>query len=138
MAKNNFTICPTCQQKVVDYPHNINKTLVSCLWALYKAGGLARLDKLNLNNTQFTNFQKLQYFNLIVKGGKNNAWQITRLGVAFLQGRNKIPKSVITRGGNVRQVSVERVFVQQVKECVQYKVEWQALAGQPTLFDQGK
>jgi hypothetical protein len=32
---------------------------------------------------------------------------------------------------------VERVFIQQVKECVQYKVQWQGQAAQPTLFDQG-
>lgn len=135
-TKNNTFVCPTCGRTSTEYKHNINKTLISCLWLLHKAGGRSRLDKLYLDNTQFTNFQKLQYFNLIVPGGKNE-WQITRLGTAFLQGRQSVPKFVMTRNALVKLTSPERVFVDQVKESVQYKVQWQEQLEQPTLFDMG-
>ena len=135
--KNNVVYCPECGQKIVDYKHNINRTLISCLWHLHNAGGLARLDKLKLDNTQFTNFQKLRYFHLVVATGKHSEWQITRLGTEFLQGRKRIPRFVITRNAATKLVSDELVYVYEVKDCVSFKVEWQAQAGQPTLFDNG-
>jgi len=137
MARNNVSICHTCGQRLVDYKHSINRTLVSCLWRLYQAGGCARLDKLGLYNTQFTNFQKLRYFNLAVATGRYSEWQITQAGVEFLQGRRQMPRFVITRNARIKQISDELLFVQQVKDCVEFKVEWQAQAGQPTLFDNG-
>lgn len=133
--RNNTFICPRCGRKSTDYKHSINKTLVSCLWALHNAGGCARLDKLTLDNVQFTNFQKLKYFNLIVSTGQNNQWQITRLGVDFLHGRKSIARFVITRNALVVRWADEMVFVQDVKDCVQYKIEWQEQAGQLNLFD---
>ena len=133
--KNNVTICPTCGRKSVDYKHSINKTLVSGLARLYAAGGRARLENLGLDNTVFNNFQKLRYFNLAVPTNDNFEWQITNEGVWFLQGRIQIPKYVITRNANTTRTSPELVYINQVKECVQYKVEWQEQARQPGLFD---
>lgn len=137
-SKKNISVCPTCGQKIVDYKHNINKTLVSCLWHLHRAGGRARLDNMDLDNTQFTNFQKLRYFHLVVATGQHSEWQITKEGMEFLQGRRRIPKFVITRNALVKQVSDEQVFVGDVKECVAFKVEWREQGAQPTLFDQGE
>lgn len=134
-SKNNISICPACGQKIVHYKHGLNKTLISCLWRLHNAGGLARLDKLGLDNTQFTNFQKLRYFHLVAATGQHNEWQITRDGAEFLQGRKSIHRFVITRNAVVIERSQESVFVQDVKDCVGYKIEWQAQAAQPTLFD---
>lgn len=134
-SKNNISICPTCGQKIVDYKHNLNRTLVSSLWILHKAGGRARLDTLNLDNTQFTNFQKLRYFNLVVATGAHSEWQITKAGVEFLQARRSISKFVITRNAIVKQISDERVFVYEIKECLDFRVSWQEQASQPTLFD---
>ena len=136
-SKNNIANCPACGQKIVDYKHGLNRTLISCLWHLHRAGGLARLDKLKLDNTQFTNFQKLRYFHLVVSTGQHNEWQITRDGTEFLQGRRRVPRFVITRNARVKQVSDELVFVHEVKKCVEYRVAWEEQASQPTLFDQG-
>ena len=137
MGKNNISICPTCGQKIVDYKHNINKTLVSCLWHLYRAGGRARLTNKELDNTQIRNLQKLRYFHLEVETRKQSEWQIKKEGAESVQGTSKIPKFVITRNALDRQVSDELVFVQEVKECVSFKVEWREQAEQPTLFDKG-
>jgi hypothetical protein len=136
-SKNNISIFPACGQKIVDYKHNLNRTLISCLWRLHNTGGLARLDKMNLDNTQFTNFQKLRYFHLVVATGQHSEWQITRGGTEFLQGRRRIPRFVITRNARVVRQSEELVFVQEVKDCVEFCVSWQEQAGQPTLFDRG-
>ena len=112
----NYSICPTCGHKSVDYKHSINKTLISSLARLYQAGGTSRLDRLGLNNTQFTNFQKLRYFNLVVQPNNSNEWQITKLGVWFLQGRIQVAQYVITRNANVVRTSPELVFINQVKD----------------------
>lgn len=131
----NFSICPTCGHKSVDYKHSINKTLVSGLARLNAVGGRARLDRLGLDNTVFNNFQKLRYFNLAVSTNDNFEWQITSEGVWFLQGRVQIPRYVITRNASVVRTSPELVYITQVKDCVQYKVQWSEQARQPGLFD---
>lgn len=131
----NYSICPTCGHKSVDYKHSINKTLISSLARLYQAGGTSRLDRLGLNNTQFTNFQKLRYFNLVVQPNNSNEWQITKLGVWFLQGRIQVAQYVITRNANVVRTSPELVFINQVKDCVEFKQDWKDQAKQPSLFD---
>lgn len=133
--KNNFSICPNCGHKIVEYKHSINKTLVSCLARLYALGGRARLDQMGLNNTQFSNFQKLRYFALAVPTNENNEWQITDRGVWFLQGRTQISRYVITKNAQTIRESPEVVYINEIKDCVQYKVEWQRQASQPTLFD---
>lgn len=133
--KNNVSICPMCGHKVVEYKHSMNKTLVSCLARLNALGGRARLDKMQLDNTQFSNFQKLRYFHLVIPTNENNEWQITDQGVWFLQGRIQISRFVVTKNAMVIRESNELVFINDVKDCVQYKVNWQQQASQPTLFD---
>lgn len=135
MAIKNFSTCPACGKQSTEYSHNINKTLVAGLRRLHSVGGNARLDALGLNYTQSANFQKLRYFNLIFPTFKNNQWQITDEGIWFLQGRVQVPKFVITRDAAVVRKSNELVFIDQIKDCVEYKIEWQDQARQPTLFD---
>ncbi len=134
--KNNVSICPMCGHKLVEYKHTMNKTLVSCLSRLNAMGGRARLDKMNLDNTQFANFQKLRYFGLAIPTNEHNEWQITNNGVWFLQGKIQIYRFVITKNAKTIRQSDELVYITEVKDCVQYKVNWQKQAGQPTLFEQ--
>lgn len=134
MTSNSY-ICPTCGHKTVDYKHTINKTLIACLAKLNAMGGRARLDKLQLDNSQFTNFQKLRYFKLVIPTNEHNEWQITEHGVWFLQGRIQIPRFVITRNAIVIRESPELVFITDVKDCISYKIEWKEQARQPNLFD---
>jgi hypothetical protein len=135
MAKNNIVICPTCGQKIVRYKHSLNRTLISCLWRLHSVGGRARLDEMSLNNTEFTNFQKLRYFGLAMPTGSHNEWILTRLGLEFLRAQRKVSKFVFTQNACVVMHSVELVFVQEIKDCVSFRVEWQEQAAQPSLFD---
>jgi hypothetical protein len=138
VSKNNTFVCPACGRKTTEYTHGINKTLVSCLRALHNAGGSARLDALGLDNSQFTNFQKLRYFGLAVSIGAYSEWQITRAGVSFLQGRLAIPRFIITRNSRPVCKSDALVFIGEVKDCIQYKIQWQEQARQPNLFDTGE
>lgn len=133
--RNNVSICPTCGTKIVEYKHSINKTLVSCLARLNMMGGRARLDKMQLDNTQFANFQKLRYFGLAIPSNENNEWQITNHGVWFLQGRIQVSRFVFTKNAMVTRKSNELVFITDVKDCIQYKTNWQEQAAQPRLFE---
>lgn len=132
---NNVFICPVCGRKTSDYKHKINKVLIAALAKLNAVGGRATLQQLDLTNTRFSNFQKLRYFGLIYPTNKKGEWQITELGIQFLQGRKTIPDFVITRNANLVRKSEEQVFITDVEECVMYKIEWQEQASQPTLFD---
>ena len=98
-------------------------------------GGRARLDKMQLDNTQFANFQKLRYFGLAIPSNENNEWQITNHGVWFLQGRIQVSRFVFTKNAMVTRKSNELVFITDVKDCIQYKTNWQEQAAQPRLFE---
>ena len=133
--KNNIFICPTCGHKSVEYKHSINKTLISCLYRLNALGGRARLDGMGLKNTQCANFQKLRYFGLAIPTSNNNEWQITEHGIWFVQGRIQVPQLVVTKNANVIRQCSELVFIGQIKDCVQYRIDWQEQSKQPSLFD---
>ena len=132
---SNTSFCPTCGRKITEYKHSINKTLVGCLARLNALGGRARLDQMRLDNTHFSNFQKLKYFGLAVQTNTNYEWQITNHGIWFLQGRIQVPKFVMTRNANVIRKSAELVFINEIKDCIEYKIEWKEQARQPNLFD---
>ena len=128
-------ICEHCGQKITKYKHNINKTLISGLYKLYKKGKPARLDELKLTNNEHANFQKLRYFKLIVKTDNNHNWSITEFGRGFIEGQSRCPKYVFTECGFPVDYSIETLLIDEVKECVQYKVEWQDQANnQGRLF----
>lgn len=136
MANKNVFICPTCGHVSKEHKHSLNKTLIAGLHALNKAGGVSRLDKMKLDNpTMFNNFQKLQYFGLAVRVGNHNEWAITTAGREFLRAKRKIARWVITRNNLVIRRSDELLFIYQVKDCVQYKIEWIENARIPGLFD---
>ena len=135
MMKNEISICPLCGRKITEYKHTINKTLVAGLARLNALGGRARIDKMGLDYTQFTNFQKLRYFGLAIPTNEHSEWQITDQGIWFLQGRIQISRFVITRNASVIRKSTELIFIGEVKDCVDYKLDWKEQARQPNLFD---
>ena len=135
MMTNEISICPLCGRKITEYKHTINKTLVAGLARLNALGGRARIDKMGLDYTQFTNFQKLRYFGLAIPTNEHSEWQITDQGIWFLQGRIQISRFVITRNASVIRKSTELIFIGEVKDCVDYKLDWKEQARQPNLFD---
>jgi hypothetical protein len=137
MAQNNAFVCPVCGHVSKEHRHGMNKTLIFGLQALHNAGGTARLENLHLDNlTKNTNFQKLQYFGLAMRVGHNREWGITTAGKEFLFGCRKVHKFVITRNSIVIRKSEKMVFMHEIKDCIQYKAEWEEYARMPGLFDQ--
>lgn len=132
---NNVHICPTCGHKIVDYKHSMTKVLVSCLRKLYNAGGKSKKGPMNLTTTQFGNFQKLRYFGLAELNPKTQEWMLMPSGLAFLRGKIRVPRYIITRSGKVIGISPESIDITQVKDAVQYRVEWQEQARPNGLFD---
>ena len=137
MKKDNTTMCHSCGRTSTEYQHGINRTLISCLRRLHDIGGVGRLDTMGLSNTQFGNFQKLQYFRLVHPTHKNNEWAITKDGECFLQGRIQVPKFIVTKNTKIIRRSPDLIFIDQIKDCVEFKISWQKQKAQLTLFDVG-
>lgn len=111
-------ICPHCGVKSVEYKHNFNKGLVECLKKLFFAGGNARISKLGLTTTQFTNFQKLKYWGLISPeprlDEKRGYWMITPKGTGFLHNSVGILNVVHTIKGKLIKDSGRTVYIKDV------------------------
>lgn len=96
--------CPTCEAKMVEYRHALNKNIVSCLYVLLKAGGMIQFSELNHKTSfnQRNNFQKLQYWDLIRKvsdqdGSRSGGhWKLTEVAMSFLRGKKYLHKTAVT------------------------------------------
>ena len=89
--------CTCCGKRVNYVEETITKVMIQGLIKLYHFGGSAKIAHLNLSNTLYNNFQKLQYFGLIMVSGKS-VWTITELGKRFLRGEEPCPHKVFRRG----------------------------------------
>ena len=74
--------CAHCGAKMVEYKHGLNKGLVVGLRAIAKAGwtgSAVDLKGLHLTHSEWDNFQKLRYWDLVSKvgGKKGGKWRIT-------------------------------------------------------------
>lgn len=88
--------------------HVINKPMVSALRQLVdwyeETGKPANLQKnLNLTKNQYNNFQKLQYFDVVLRTEKG--WFPTSRGISFIYGQALTPSRVITIDGEVLPVN---------------------------------
>lgn len=125
----NVEHCPLCGQKVVQYKHNINKVLINALWKLQCAGGKGKLKELGLNNSEFANFQKLKYFELVEKRDidDKSIYHITQKGTDFLAESGTCPEYVITKCKEIIDVGNE-IYISSVKDYAQTKEQWQSQA----------
>ena len=102
-------ICECCGAKIVEYRHSFSEALAICLYKLYEANAVVNIKELGLTRNQWDNFQKLRYWDLVVKATDENGkriggcWAITSSGIAFIEKGTSITKSVWTyRGETVR------------------------------------
>lgn len=102
---------------MVEYCHSLSAPMVQGLKRLLMAGGKANLKTLNLERNVWDNFQKLRYFNLVVRSTKDNGlrdngvWEVTELGRNFLSGEATVPARVWTYRGEFRRVEGDLVKV---------------------------
>ena len=128
MNKKNVRICPLCHQKIVQYKHGLTQILIRGLYQLYQAGGISRLDRLALTHSEFTNFQKLHYFGLVISDKSTNQWIITEKGRFFMEGKTAVEKYVITENARIISKSDEVVYIHDVKDAAQNRADWQQQA----------
>lgn len=96
--------CECCESVLTAYTHSINVPLVKALRQLVdfyeKQKSPANLQKdLSLTKNQYNNFQKLQYFDLVVRTPKG--WFPTQYGMNFIAGTVFVPNFVATLGSKV-------------------------------------
>ena len=120
----DIEICPCCGQKIVEYRHKLNKVLASGLNKLYKSGA-SKLKELDLTYSEYANFQKLKYFNLVTS--ESGTYYITQQGLDFILGKGTAPSFVITKNSEVLVTGPE-MYIYEIKDYVQEKVEWQEQA----------
>ncbi len=110
--------CTTCGAKIVEYKHSLVPGIVSALRTLYATTkDPINLNALNLTRNQWDNFQKLKYWDLVkqVGGKKSGIWQITTVGIQFVEERITLQKSVWTYRGEVRRSSGHTVSINDIK-----------------------
>ncbi len=102
-------VCEYCGANMVEYKHSLSKALVIGLSRIYDHGKPVNLKRLKLTRSQWDNFQKLRYWDLVeqwvdTKGKrKSGFWRITKIGKDFVTCKKKVMKSVWTyRGETVR------------------------------------
>lgn len=100
MAKQE-KFCPTCGHKLAEYKHSLSKILLRGMYKLSQIGGgpASVSEDLQLTKSEYTNFAKLAYWDLIEKsesqrGEKGGWWVITDTGWRFLRNEIKLPQSV--------------------------------------------
>jgi hypothetical protein len=96
--------CPHCDAKMVEYRHSFNQGLAQGLYELFAVGGgPISLRNLKLTRVQWTNFQKLRYWGLVIRTKEDGEWRLTAKGFDFITQGTTIPKWVFTyRGETVR------------------------------------
>jgi hypothetical protein len=118
-------ICPCCGAKMNLHWHRLNKGLVNVLikvrkQVIAKGENKVLISELNLNTTEFCNFQKLRYHAMIAKckdgDGKRigGYWLLTRRGNLFCKGLISVPQKVGTFRNVIRKKSLEIVSLSDV------------------------
>ena len=116
--------CPYCGASLKKYWHKITpglvKVLVKCYMAVITKGkNKFTMKELELNHSEYGNFQKLRFHALIAKNKEdgvvvNKEWIITKRGAEFLKGMIKIPRSVQTFRNRVVDHDTEMVDISKV------------------------
>ncbi|MFJ3775255.1 hypothetical protein ACIPX0_26540 [Streptomyces sp. NPDC090075] len=76
--------------------YRLGKSEVSGLGKLYLAGGQAlKREDIGLTNPEYAVFAKLAWFGLAQRE-KEQRWSITEQGIAFVEGRVRVPSVAIT------------------------------------------
>ena len=130
MKEKNKVVCQACGCISVEYRFCFNKGLAKFFECLYKEGKPVKTDSLNLTYSQRTNSQKLRYWGLAVpcvgEDSKKKAgwWQITKMGIDFMQGNIKIPKYAFTIKGTVTKLDGPMISFSEVNDGYDYRADY--------------
>lgn len=101
------TDCPCCGQRAALYRRRIYPTMARQLIAAYRAAGTEPFHSPTVLGVSHTgDFAKLSLWGLIAErdgkrgdGGHHGWWRITKDGVAFLEGRARVPEWTLVYAG---------------------------------------
>lgn len=122
--------CECCGAKMVEYVHVLSKGLVRCLAKLAVAGGgpLSIADDLKLSKSEYTNFGKLQYWQLVEHADpqveRGGIWKLTTAGWAFVSGELALQPRVWTYRGRVVRFENAAITIDQVTGGWKYRPEY--------------
>lgn len=112
------TKCPHCDAKMVEYRHTFNKGLAHGLYELWAAGGgPISLRRLRLTRVQWTNFQKLRYWDLVSPTRHEGEWTLTKQGLSFITQGTPIKKWAWTYRGNPVRFDGDTCFFVDIHEA---------------------
>jgi len=109
--------CPHCDAKMVEYRHTFNKGLAHGLYELWlSGGGPSSLRSLRLTRTQWTNFQKLRYWDLVSRTKHEGEWILTTKGLEFITQGTPLTKWVWTYRGDPVKFDGDTCFFKDIHE----------------------
>lgn len=122
--------CPTCGHLIGPRRERLTTGLVSLLSKFARA--LEMEDKqylhlqkeLNLSKSEYNNFQKLRYHDLVYRKGLAGCWGLTQLGKDFIYGTVSIPQEVFVRNNQVVNQGSGLVFVYDVLRSSEWADYW--------------
>lgn len=126
------TKCPTCGASAKAYWHKLTPGLVRALLVMArkvreKNLNVVNKNELQLDHSQYGNFQKLRFHGLIAKHIVNGEWHrgewlITSRGGQFLRAQISVPAKVKTFRNRVVEHSKELTWI---KEVMKQDETWQ-------------
>lgn len=125
----NEETCEHCGAKLRHYWHRITPGLVKILVKCYEYASthenLFMMKDLNLDHSEYGNFQKLRFHGLIAKNKvdgvvQERVWLLTHRGAEFLKGTIQIPVRVQTFRNRVEDHDSELVTVTDVMRSDPY------------------
>jgi len=97
--------CKFCGAQVKEWWHALTPGLVEILFRFAAGVNKKSRNEINLqlditlDKNQYNNFQKLRFFKLVERVGKEGLWKLTPRGAQFLCGDVNIPYRVLTFRG---------------------------------------
>ncbi len=130
--KKEIPICDHCGAKMIEYKFTFNRGLARCLFRLSQFPQPTEICTMNLTTSQWTNFQKLKYWELIAPhvtdetDRKRGWWRLTPQGIAFLTGKVPIHKNVIMYRNKFVRFGGEKIFFKDVTGGYEYRGDYRA------------
>lgn len=109
-AAGDYVQCPCCNMKYnIIYKRHLYHSIITGLKNLYAGHGAT---------SSIGDFAKLRYWGLIerAEGKKQGQWRITPLGIDFVEGRARLPESVIVKNNVVIAKGKSLITIHEVRK----------------------
>jgi hypothetical protein len=104
--------CPCCGQLVKKYPYNMGGIYIKQLTYLVEVGDWVKGTDMIFNTVGgWRKYSFLRWWNVAIED--EGYFKSTLLGVKFLQGKSKIPKTIFLFNNKLIGTSREQIFVDQ-------------------------